>query len=100
VSGSSHPKMGSIGQELMELWLASWQVLPWSILGNSIPEPNRGPSFKLSTSISHPCGVKSYAAVGPYFRVKVRLISRFERMVDGLQLGNKRCMELEVNQIL
>jgi hypothetical protein len=28
VSVSSHPKMGFIGQELMELWLASWACFP------------------------------------------------------------------------
>ena len=75
--------MGFIGHKLMELCLASFASLPLSVSLSLNPEPIRGSSFKLSAPISHPCSVKSYAAVSRYSRGKLRLISCFTSMVDG-----------------
>ena len=93
-SGSSHPKMGSIGHKLMELCLASWQALPWSTSLNLHPEPIRGSSFKLSAPISHPCSVKSRAAVGSYSRESITPDKPFYEHGRWIGCRKERCDRL------
>ena len=95
--------MGFIGHKLMELCLASFGSLPLSVSLSLNPEPIRGSSFKQACLSPHPCSgrsVKSYAAVWQYSRESVRLISRFTRHGDGLQLEEEVRGKLKIISIL